>query len=156
MFAGLGGMTPTAMPAFAFGGFNGEATSPDLSGAARLFGGAGTSTIISSTPNTGNTNINSSNHTKSSAKSKKSIAKSSPTQVDEVPTPPTPTAPAVDPSVLPELIDGSTSEDAKECNTDDDDEASLTTKDDEAAKKEEDEEDNGGDTPTKSPPKDQE
>ena len=144
-------MTPTAMPAFAFGGLNGETTSPDLSGAARLFGGSGAATNISSTPNT-----NSANRTKSSAKSKKANAKSSPTQVDMVPTPPTPTAPAVDPSVLPELIDGSTSEDAKECNTDDDDEASLTTKDDEATGKEEEDEDDDGDTPTKSPPKDQE
>lgn len=160
MFGGLGGMTPTGMPAFTFGG--GEAGF-DLS-AAGLFGGAGAGGYNPTTPkpaassSSAGTSNNSKSKSNKSVKKTKAPSKPSPTMINEVPqedvqsTPPTP----VDPSILPELIDGSTSEDAKAFDTDadDDEEASLTN----AAANDAslDEDDDVPDTPTKAPPRDDE
>ena len=159
MFGGLSGMTPTGMPAFTFGG--GEAGF-DLS-AAGLFGGAGAGGYNSTTPTpAASSSAGTSNNTKSkSAKKTKASTKSSPTMVNEVPqedvpsTPPTP----VDPSILPDLIDGSTSEDAKAFDTDAD-EASLTNvaavNDEDANDASLDDDEEVPDTPTKAPPRDDE
>lgn len=152
-------MTPTGKPAFTFGG--GEAGF-DLS-AAGLFGGAGAAGYNPTTPkpaasSSAGTSNNSNPKSKSkskAAKKAKAATKPSPTLVNEVPhedVPPTP----VDPSILPELIDGSTSEDAKAFDTDadEDDEASLTNAAANDASLDEDED--VPDTPTKTPPRDDE
>ena len=161
MFGGLGGMTPQGMPAFTFGG--GEAGF-DLS-AAGLFGGAGAGGYNPTTPTpaaSSSAGTSSKSNPKSkSAKKTKASTKPSPTMVNEVPqedvpsTPPTP----VDPSILPDLIDGSTSEDAKAFDTDAD-EASLTNvatvNDEDANDASLDDDEEVPDTPTKVPPRDYE
>jgi len=136
MFGGLGDFAPEDMPAFTFG--SGEA-GLDLS-AAGLFGGDGFGYNPTTPTPAGVSGISSSNNSHAKSKSAKecqkkveAVSKSSPTQVDEVPqggVPTAPTTPDVGPVGFPELLDGSTSEDANHFGSDDDDdEASLTSKD---------------------------